>query len=198
MHTINFVKQNTNYMIGKNTNSKKGFTLIELMVVIAIISILTVILLPQVTGAMKRAKKAACQANLQKYLYQGMFHYVNEKNYGGYPQLKGQAFWEALRTLPTKEDAILAHDRKKHSYYICPVKGGRKGDFGLSDYRGPNYGVTTGTNDDRPIAADLIDDHGDDTINILYFDGKVEEAKKGSAEWTEAEQNLVTPETTTK
>lgn len=172
-------------------STKKGFTLIELMVVITILSILTVILLPRVTEAMKKARKASCQANLQKYLFQAMFNYVNEKNYGGYPPLKGQDFWEVLRTMPSKEEAILAHDRKKHNYYICPVKGGRKGDFGVSDYRGPNYAVTTGTNEDRPIAADLVDNHGDDTINILYFDGKIEETKKGSLEWSGVEQYLI-------
>lgn len=164
------------------------------MVVITIISILTTILLPQVTKAMKRAKKTACQANLQKYLYQGMLDYTREKNYGGFPALKGQAFWDVLRTMPTKDDSILAHDRKKHSYYICPVKGGRKGDYGISDYRGPNYAVTTGTNDDKPIASDLSDNHGDDTINVLYFDGKVEEVKKGSPEWEETDKLLIEKE----
>ena len=51
-----------------------GFTLIELMVVIAIISLLAVALLPQVVGSQEAANRAADQANL-RYHYQLLFQY---------------------------------------------------------------------------------------------------------------------------
>lgn len=43
--------------------SKKGFTLIELVVVIAILGILAAILIPVISGFITRANKAANEAN---------------------------------------------------------------------------------------------------------------------------------------
>jgi prepilin-type N-terminal cleavage/methylation domain-containing protein len=169
---------------------RKGFTLIELLVVMAIISILTLVLLPNIVGTTRKARKMACSANLRKHLYAAMVTYVNDVNFGGYPSLKGPAFWEVLRTMPSKEDSVLSEYRKRHTFYICPLKGGKQGDYGMCDYRGPNYGVSHGTKGNKPIAADLPDNHGDDTINILYFGGEVEEAKKGASDWDEADKFL--------
>jgi prepilin-type N-terminal cleavage/methylation domain-containing protein len=45
--------------------NRRGFTLLELMTVIVIISILTVILIPVVQGVTNRARRAACTTNLQ-------------------------------------------------------------------------------------------------------------------------------------
>ena len=44
----------------------KGFTLVELLVVITIIGMLIAILLPAVFGALEEANKAACKANLKQ------------------------------------------------------------------------------------------------------------------------------------
>ncbi len=48
--------------------NKKGFTLIELMIVIAIISILASIIVPNITRARARAQLTACIANLKQIL----------------------------------------------------------------------------------------------------------------------------------
>ncbi|MBI4835118.1 MAG: type II secretion system protein [Planctomycetes bacterium] len=175
---------------------KKGFTLIELLVVIAIIAILATVLLPAVVGGNKKARKTACAQNLQKHLYQAMFRYVTDINYGAYPKgdnYKGKNFWEVLRNAPTIDESILADDKRKHVYYVCPVKGGMSG-FGVNDYRGPinttGKLITSGTKGTQPIAGDIVDNHGDDTVNILFFDGTVEEVKKGTSEWDDANNNL--------
>ena len=48
--------------------NKKGFTLIEMLVVIAIIAILVAIVIPTVTNATEKAKEATDVANIRSYV----------------------------------------------------------------------------------------------------------------------------------
>ena len=48
--------------------NKKGFTLIEMLVVIAIIAILVAIVIPTVTNATEKAKQATDVANIRSYV----------------------------------------------------------------------------------------------------------------------------------
>ena len=59
----------------------RGFTLIELLVVVAIIAILAALLLPALTAARDRARKAACSSNLNQ-IGTGLELYLGE--YGNY------------------------------------------------------------------------------------------------------------------
>lgn len=51
----------------KKLSKKKGFTLMEMMIVVAIIAILIAIIVPTFKGALDRAKAATDEANLRAY-----------------------------------------------------------------------------------------------------------------------------------
>ncbi|MGI6538282.1 MAG: type II secretion system protein [Caldicoprobacterales bacterium] len=67
-----------NKLLRKKLN-KKGFTLIELIVVIAILGILAVILIPRFTGMRENANVRAVEANLRN-LQSAVEFYAAENN----------------------------------------------------------------------------------------------------------------------
>jgi len=71
---------------------KKGFTLIELMIVIAIIAILAAILIPSFVRARAQSQLAACESN-EKNMGTAVEMYAND-NSGNYPTAAlGAAFF---------------------------------------------------------------------------------------------------------
>ena len=68
---------------------RKGFTLVELLVVIGIIVVLAAILLPVFGAVRKRAKAANCMANLHDIGLAMKMAYQDHKSYPGEPVQNG-------------------------------------------------------------------------------------------------------------
>ena len=72
---------------------RAGFTLLELMVVILIISILATFLIPRISSAIERAEVTACQANLRA-INQGLIEYRTK--HSRIPSGSGVAFFASI------------------------------------------------------------------------------------------------------
>ena len=58
-------------------NNKKGFTLMEMLIVVAIIAVLVAIAIPSFTSSLQKAKEAADEANIRGYYAQMMVAYAD-------------------------------------------------------------------------------------------------------------------------
>ncbi len=98
------------------TRGCKAFTLIELLVVIAIIAILAALLLPVLTRAKERAKRANCKSNMHQ-LGLATLMYAND-NVDKLPDLQnyGVWFWDMWRPAASN---LLENVRRTDIFY-CP------------------------------------------------------------------------------
>jgi type IV pilus assembly protein PilA len=64
----------------KKLNKKKGFTLAELLVVVAIIAVLVAISIPIFTSQLNKAKKATNEANLRAAKAAAVSQYLTDEN----------------------------------------------------------------------------------------------------------------------
>src|SRR5438067_2224693 len=104
--------------------TKRGFTLVELLVVIGIIAVLIAILLPTLARARDAASSAACLSNLRQ-MGQATVQYSND--YHGY-MLPAQWLPAGLNTGVESWDTILVNGRylprprdAKRSVFYCPA-----------------------------------------------------------------------------
>jgi type II secretion system protein G len=65
----------------KERSSERGFTLIELMIVVAIIAILAGILIPNFVNARAQAMTAACESNLRAIATAAELYYADQQVY---------------------------------------------------------------------------------------------------------------------
>ncbi|HEX3548991.1 MAG TPA: prepilin-type N-terminal cleavage/methylation domain-containing protein [Candidatus Elarobacter sp.] len=76
--------------------NERGFTLIELMIVVAIIAILAWILIPNFVNARSQAQTAACESNLRAIATAMELYYADNQVY---PTASGAAVQPALLTV---------------------------------------------------------------------------------------------------
>jgi prepilin-type N-terminal cleavage/methylation domain-containing protein len=79
------VDENNFYFIRNTTmRTSKGFTIIELLVVVAIIAVLAAIVLVNVTGYINQGKNASIKGNLATVLTNGAVFYDQSGSYSGF------------------------------------------------------------------------------------------------------------------
>ena len=160
----------------------RGFTLVELLVVIVIIGILAGLLLPVISHVLFRAKVTTCMHNQQQLYKLGTVYATSHK--GSWPSAKGEELWLSLRRMvpPLIEEK---HASIMHCKVLDPQLGTDE-----TNYRGPLVPFAKVGNCD-PLGADKIGNHGDQYGGcVLYKDGSVQEHDLGSPEWDECATKL--------
>jgi type IV pilus assembly protein PilA len=80
----------------KRMRDDRGFTLIELMVVVLIIAILIAIAIPTFLGLRRRAQDRAAQSNLRNALTAGKAFYTDDETYAGFDAGEGEIIEPSL------------------------------------------------------------------------------------------------------
>ncbi|HXW77386.1 MAG TPA: prepilin-type N-terminal cleavage/methylation domain-containing protein [Candidatus Eremiobacteraceae bacterium] len=131
------------------TKSQKGFTLIELMIVIAIIAILAAILIPNFLHARAEAQTAGCEGN-EKQIATAMEEYAVDHN-GTYGS-GGQVTSTLLGTLYL---GVTPSDPVSTSKYTVNTTAGSYGSYQITDAGGHDT-TTTGQLPNGPGTGSIV------------------------------------------
>jgi len=95
----------------KKLTNKKGFTLMEMLIVVAIIAILIAIAIPTFTGSLNKAKLAADEANVRAAYSEAMSKYLLQDYTDDDTKTVVQETTNAMQTSATADDKITIGDK---------------------------------------------------------------------------------------
>lgn len=160
----------------------RGFTLVELLVVIVIIGILAGLLVPAISRGIGEADRTACRSNLQQLHKLGILYSASRK--GRWPSAQGGALWVSFSEI---QPPLI--DPEQLDLLFCPLTDTEHAP-GMTDFLGPvsSFGRLR---DSEPLAADKEDNHGDRKGgNVLRKDGSVQPYGPDDPVWEVVREKL--------
>lgn len=134
---------------------REGFTLVELLVVIGIISLLMALLLPTMGNAREQSKSVACQSNLRQMMLAAQMYQQNHAGrfplatYFVYrPPVRVEYNWDYVRTRDTStgattiEPGTLWWGNAAARVQQCPSFDGRSVGYADDPHTGYNYNTS--------------------------------------------------------
>ena len=188
-------------MPGYKDRTDKGFTLVELLIVVAILSVLMSLVFPQLMRGRAEALKAACMSHL-KSLHTMALMYANSEE-------KVFPFAGSMLTTATAADHLqllvdyAPKDRLKPELFVCPASKEKPakeedpvthayhlGENSLS-YAWISEDATPDAGANKLLSADKsLDNHAGQGVNVVYFDGAVKWIKaEGAITWEQITGN---------
>lgn len=174
-------KQEMSNIFHFNRRARCGFTLVEILVVVSIISIFLALTIPAMKGLQRQAKSSKCISNLRN-LGNGVFVYVAE-NDGSLPYMRdfssggawsGPYWTDLIEPFVGAESSKAASERGQKTVFYCP---GEDNTHVISDYGANPLVFLHPTTEARSLLMTRIEDQPGTLLladaQILRNDGPI-------------------------
>lgn len=165
------------------SRTRRGFTLVELLVAIGVIAILALILIPVIAGMRERAQRAQCMANL-KSLAVGANLFVQQN--GSWPQIAPPSEGDPDNTFVKAWITALAPFGVTAKSWICPTIEQSLGNPNYTQAGNERIDYIATQFDDKPTTShewprqpwfiETGDVHGNGNL-IIFTDGSISDLK---------------------
>ena len=158
-----------NSTMNKLLSKKEGFTLIELMIVVAIIGILAAIAIPAFVNYVKRSKTSEAGSNL-KAMFQGAAAYYEQENWGNTMVAPGSAAAASTHcVVPSAAASWTASDQKYVVDWDSEAASYQAINFAPADPLYFEYNITS-----DPAAGVCGNAAGDSTVYSFIANGDLD------------------------